>query len=414
MNSQPPSNPLFHGDPNTVVDALGLRSSKDVSMHPNRLVAMRMVERNLRAEGHTSRADCIAELCNEIERLQQALALTRTNIEGVLDVLGTDAIRVREGGGPEDILASLALSVSKLQKRAGHEPCLGCARLAREAHTWWEALHAVTAHKPPDDVREFLGKLVRAEWVKWAREQPNPKPSWLVPWDELGEPDREADRRIGESIWRFSFARDVAQPPVCGTCNGRREVGGFINAESGYQNDPCPDCSAPPPSVDQNVYESAVKGRQDFRQALRGMRDRAAFGPDTSTDDATWLLCLLQDQEISVSKAREWLREWIRDGVKGPLPDSPALTNTVRCNCAGIAPTMPTFRTEHLPTCPCSGITKSEESNSGSTGGTVSQMPENPRGAGGDRGATCPHGKPSEIDCIACNYAYQPATKGEG
>ena len=35
-----------------------------------------------------------------------------------------------------------------------------------------------------------------------------------------------------------------------------------------------------------------------------------------------------------------------------------APTNTAQCNCAGIAPTMPTYRTEHLPTCPCSRLTK--------------------------------------------------------
>lgn len=28
----------------------------------------------------------------------------------------------------------------------------------------------------------------------------------------------------------------------CDTCNGRGEIGGFVNAESGYQTDPCPDC----------------------------------------------------------------------------------------------------------------------------------------------------------------------------
>ena len=30
---------------------------------------------------------------------------------------------------------------------------------------------------------------------------------------------------------------------VCPTCNGRKIVGGFVNATSGYQDDPCPDCS---------------------------------------------------------------------------------------------------------------------------------------------------------------------------
>lgn len=52
-----------------------------------------------------------------------------------------------------------------------------------------------------EDLRERLGRRVREVWVTWAREQPSPKPSWLVPWDELGEPDKEVDRRIGAAIW---------------------------------------------------------------------------------------------------------------------------------------------------------------------------------------------------------------------
>ena len=48
--------------------------------------------------------------------------------------------------------------------------------------------------------REALGKIVRAEWVKCAEEQPNPKPSHLVPWEELDEANKEVDRRIGEAV----------------------------------------------------------------------------------------------------------------------------------------------------------------------------------------------------------------------
>ncbi len=48
--------------------------------------------------------------------------------------------------------------------------------------------------------REVLGRAVREEWIAWAREQPSPTPSWLVPWEELSEPDREVDRRIGEKL----------------------------------------------------------------------------------------------------------------------------------------------------------------------------------------------------------------------
>ena len=57
--------------------------------------------------------------------------------------------------------------------------------------------------------RDTLGQIVRSAWVSWASEQPDPKPSWLVPWDELSEPDKEADRRIGETVAE-SVRRDMA------------------------------------------------------------------------------------------------------------------------------------------------------------------------------------------------------------
>lgn len=56
---------------------------------------------------------------------------------------------------------------------------------------------------PVEPDREELGKLVRQVWIEWAQEQPNVKTSWLVPWDELSEPDREVDRRIGETLARY-------------------------------------------------------------------------------------------------------------------------------------------------------------------------------------------------------------------
>lgn len=59
--------------------------------------------------------------------------------------------------------------------------------------------------------REELGREVRRIWREWAREQDNPKPSWLVPWEGLSEPDREVDRRIGEGLagigWRAAYQR---------------------------------------------------------------------------------------------------------------------------------------------------------------------------------------------------------------
>lgn len=57
-----------------------------------------------------------------------------------------------------------------------------------------------------DDVkREALGKVVRNVWISWARMQPNPKPSWLVPWEELSEPDKEVDRCIGERLYTIGY-----------------------------------------------------------------------------------------------------------------------------------------------------------------------------------------------------------------
>lgn len=57
--------------------------------------------------------------------------------------------------------------------------------------------------------RETLGRIVREVWIEWANEQPNPKASWLVPWDGLSEPDKEVDRRIGERLAAFAMASSV-------------------------------------------------------------------------------------------------------------------------------------------------------------------------------------------------------------
>lgn len=42
-------------------------------MDKNRLTGLRTVGFNLLAEGQTSRGDCVNELCNEVERLQDVL-----------------------------------------------------------------------------------------------------------------------------------------------------------------------------------------------------------------------------------------------------------------------------------------------------------------------------------------------------
>lgn len=59
--------------------------------------------------------------------------------------------------------------------------------------------------------RDELGRMVRQAWVKWAEGQPNPKPSWLLPYDELSEADKEADRQIGEFVARWTLIGDAAR-----------------------------------------------------------------------------------------------------------------------------------------------------------------------------------------------------------
>lgn len=59
--------------------------------------------------------------------------------------------------------------------------------------------------------RDRLGRMVRDLWIGWAERQPNPKASWLVPYDELSESDKEADRVIGEGMMHEFFAETTGE-----------------------------------------------------------------------------------------------------------------------------------------------------------------------------------------------------------
>jgi hypothetical protein len=63
------------------------------------------------------------------------------------------------------------------------------------------------AYSAPSD--EQLGIRVREIWVRWARQQLDPKVSWTKPWDELSEPERDVDRRIGGLLWRDGWRDGV-------------------------------------------------------------------------------------------------------------------------------------------------------------------------------------------------------------
>jgi hypothetical protein len=62
------------------------------------------------------------------------------------------------------------------------------------------------------DIRETLGRVVRDAWIAWAKEQKETKDSWFSPWEELGEPFKEADRRIGMAVLDFLHAMAEENP----------------------------------------------------------------------------------------------------------------------------------------------------------------------------------------------------------
>ena len=69
------------------------------------------------------------------------------------------------------------------------------------------------------DIREPLGRIVREAWVAWAKEQPDPKPSWLVGWDELDSGQREVDMRIGHAVANYALTENaVTWGTTCTSC----------------------------------------------------------------------------------------------------------------------------------------------------------------------------------------------------
>lgn len=89
---------------------------------------------------------------------------------------------------------------------------------ARSAQENLPALLASTV-----DPRDVLGQRVREVWVAWAHEQPAPKPSWLLPWEGLSEPDREVDRRIGEALFKMGVEAEAFADRI-GTAALRRTI----------------------------------------------------------------------------------------------------------------------------------------------------------------------------------------------
>lgn len=48
--------------------------------------------------------------------------------------------------------------------------------------------------------REHFGRVLRDAWLGWARQQPDPKPSWLLPWEDLPAEHQEVDMLMAEAV----------------------------------------------------------------------------------------------------------------------------------------------------------------------------------------------------------------------
>jgi hypothetical protein len=59
------------------------------------------------------------------------------------------------------------------------------------------------------ELRDQVGRVVQEEWAACAREMKNPPAAWLRGWDEVSEPMKEIDRRIGVAVMRATLGEGL-------------------------------------------------------------------------------------------------------------------------------------------------------------------------------------------------------------
>jgi hypothetical protein len=120
------------------------------------------------------------------------------------------------------------------------------------------------------ELAEAKGSIKLANELRWKAEkelqeslkaQPaqSEQVAWMWQHDETGRTGFVDPWQV-ENGWqklnpRLKLIRPLYTPPqpsaeVCKTCNGNGMIGGFVSADSGYQDDPCPDCTTPQPSAE--------------------------------------------------------------------------------------------------------------------------------------------------------------------
>lgn len=112
---------------------------------------------------------------------------------------------------------STAAACALVRDEAGARILLTACGLESHVDGWLDTL-GMRSDQPsgktgvsPD--REALGQMARQTFIDFANEQPMPSPACFMPWSALSEVNREADRRIGETVFaagRASRDEEVA------------------------------------------------------------------------------------------------------------------------------------------------------------------------------------------------------------
>lgn len=191
--------------------------------------------------------------------------------------------------------------------------------------------------------RELVGRLVRQVWVEWAGEQPEPKPSWLLPWEDLDDGDREVDTRIGAALFRSGHAaaweelvaaqprvfRDGEVVPARVCVLYRNGLVAYLDdtSECGCADDPLNECACSYPVTNGNLgplvevilpdYAAVVDA--DLTERLLSTPKGKAEPAPSGKDDTPWIKARLT--EMRRKRVLEALTRYVNE--HGEISDDP-------------------------------------------------------------------------------------------
>lgn len=134
----------------------------------------------------------------------------------------------------------------KPQEQAHHDKEGWFEQIYRREPTAWMPL-------PGDGVAQGSPMVAALrDIISWKEDVLGDRSKPPGPYDCAPEITEAFDRGARMAFYRCALRASEVMSSVsstnrCTTCNGRGVVGGFVSADSGYQDDPCPDCTLPSP-----------------------------------------------------------------------------------------------------------------------------------------------------------------------